>query len=65
MDTVDIDALVIQARATARELNQILDKLQQAKCWVYVVAPPGAHKINSSSDLQRVELWFGFPAEGR
>lgn len=64
-DTVDIDALVVKARATARELNELLTALRKAKVWVSIWRPqilggPGPADMPRTC---KVELCFGFPAE--
>jgi hypothetical protein len=60
-DSTDIDALVIQARATARELNELLEKLEAANVEVSVIWP---QRIEGYlHDSSRVELVLRFRAE--
>lgn len=60
-DSVDIDALTMKARATARELNELLIGLESAGCKVAVVPYPRPEDAGRMFDFTRVELCVAFP----
>lgn len=57
-DDTDIDAMVLKARAQAREFNETLEKLEGAGVEVSVVAP--THKMELVQYVNRVELGLRF-----
>jgi hypothetical protein len=57
-DDTDIDALVMKARATTRELNEVLEKLEGAGVEVSVVSP--SREPGMLQYINRVELGLRF-----
>lgn len=62
MSEVGIDALIIKARAVARELNELLEQLTEGGVGVSVVDPPNPAFIPTHD---RVALNLRFPPERR
>jgi hypothetical protein len=62
-DNVDIDALVMKARATARELNELLASLEKAGVEVSVASRPSPEANYSYTAFTRVCLGLRFAPE--
>lgn len=66
MSEVGIDALMIKARASARELNGYLTQLKKEGVWVSVMQFPfldQTSNIGAQRDWSQVYLAFGFEPE--